>query len=176
MKPQKYMFISDVHGNIEMMQKCLEIFEKEKADMLILLGDTSGGFYNEDNDYYMAEILNSLGKRVEVIRGNCDTSDFEDELNNDMYDDDILFINGKTISIEHGHRHNMYRLPQNCGDIFLQGHTHVPILIEQGGRILGNPGSVSRPRGTDLKCYIIIDEKSIRLVSLSGEVIKEILW
>ena len=72
------MFISDIHGNTEMLQKCLEIFEKEKADKLIILGDTSGGYYNDDQNYYIAEVLNELGNRVEIIRGNCDSSDFED--------------------------------------------------------------------------------------------------
>ena len=170
----KYMFISDIHGNTEMLQKCLEIFEKEKADKLIILGDTSGGYYNDDQNYYIAEVLNELGNRVEIIRGNCDSSDFEEKIENEIFDDDILFIKDKMITFTHGHRYNTSYLPPNCGDIFIQGHTHVPMLLESGGRILANPGSVGRPRGSDFRGYIIIDEESIRLKSISGETVKEI--
>ncbi len=170
----KYMFISDIHGNVEMLSKCTSIFEKEKMDKLIILGDTSAGYYDEEKNWLLAEIINSLGDKVEVIRGNCDSSDFEEKLDQEMFDDDILYINNVFISIEHGHRHNMYNLPQNCGDIFIQGHTHIPVLIKQGGRILANPGSVSRPRGTDLRCYILVDEEKIALYTLDGEFINEI--
>lgn len=115
-----------------------------------------------------------MKKKVEVIRGNCDTGDFEDLLEFEMFDDDTLYINEKFISIAHGHRYNSYNLPPNCGDIFIQGHTHIPILIKSQGIIIANPGSPSRPRGSDLKCYILIDEKSIYLKSLDGVIINEI--
>ncbi len=172
----KYMFISDIHGSLEMLEKCIEIFENEKADKLVILGDTSGGYYNDDNNYYMAEILNNMQSKVEIIRGNCDSDDFERQLDFEVFDDDTLYINGKFVSITHGHRYNMAHLPPNCGDIFIQGHTHIPVLIEQGGRILANPGSVSRPRGTDLRCYLIIEDNSIALKTLSGELIKKLCF
>ena len=133
------------------------------------------GYYNEDNNQIIADTLNSMKNKVEVIRGNCDSEDFEDLLEFEVFDDDILYINSKFVSIAHGHIYNTYRLPPNCGDIFIQGHTHVPMLVESGGRILANPGSPTRPRGTDLKCYIIIDEDSIKLKNFDGEVLKEIL-
>ena len=173
-KPQKYMFISDIHGNIDIFNEIMEIFKKEEADKIIILGDTSAGYYDEENNQKIADVINSMGKRVEVLRGNCDSSDFENLLKEEMYDDDILYINDKFISIAHGHRYNSFRLPPNCGDIFIQGHTHIPMLIESEGRILANPGSPSRPRGMSIKCYIIVDEKSIKLKSFSGEILKEI--
>ena len=172
----KYMFVSDIHGNVEMLEKCVEVFEKNNFDKLIILGDTSAGYYDEDKNYILAEIINGLGNKVEVLRGNCDSSDFEDKLDLEVFENDILYINNKFVSIEHGHRYNMYNLPPNCGDIFIQGHTHIPVLIKQGGRILGNPGSVSRPRGTDLRCYILVDEEKISLCSLDGASINEILF
>ena len=51
-----------------------------------------------------------MKKSVEVIRGNCDTSDFEDLLEFEMYDDDTLYINVKFVSITHGHIYNSYHL------------------------------------------------------------------
>ena len=112
--------------------------------------------------------------KVEIIRGNCDTEEFEDLIESEIFDDDTLYINGKFVSVAHGHRFNMYNLPPNCGDIFIQGHTHVPILVEQGGRILANPGSPTRPKGANLKCYILIDDNKIMLKEFSGEILEEI--
>lgn len=170
----KYMFISDIHGNVEAFQKCLEIFEHEKIDKLVILGDTSGGYYNDDQNYYIAQIINELNNKVEVIRGNCDSSDFENSLENEIFDDDTLYINGKFVTVTHGHRYNASYLPPNCGEIFIQGHTHIPMLIESGGRILANPGSLGRPRGSSFRGFILIDEESIKLQSITGEVVKEI--
>ena len=45
MKSNKYMFVSDLHGNIENFEKCIEIFEKEK----VLLKDFSGEVLKEIN-------------------------------------------------------------------------------------------------------------------------------
>ena len=192
----KYMFVSDIHGNLENLEKIIEIFEKEEADKLIILGDTSGGYY-DDTNYQIATILNDMKKKVEVIRGNCDSAEFEDMLEFEMYDDDILYIKKSaasnmlsdeksfldeneakeeyiTISISHGHIYNYLHLPPNCGDIFIQGHTHVPQLFKSGGRILANPGSPTRLRATDLKCYITVDEKEVLLKSFTGEIINKI--
>ncbi len=174
----KYMFISDIHGNLENLEKYIEIFEKEGVDRLILLGDTSGGYY-DDKDYYIAEILNNMKNKVEVIRGNCDTQDFEEMLDFEMFDDDTLpFYTAKGeyifLTVTHGHIYNYNRLPPNCGKVFIQGHTHVPMLLESGGRILANPGSPTRPRGSNQKCYIMLDEEEISLVSVDGEVLNRI--
>jgi len=169
----KYMFISDIHGNVDRFNEALEILKNEKADKLVILGDTSAPMSKSDNEQ-ISEKLNSMKTKVEVIRGNCDTRDFEEMLEFEIFDMDNLYVNGKVVSITHGHYYNCYNLPYNCGDIFIQGHTHVPMLLKSNEKILANPGSVSRPRGTDLKCYIIIDNEKICLKTLEGNLVKEI--
>ena len=169
----KYIFVSDIHGNIDKLEECIALLEKENADKLVILGDTASSYYEGDN-VLLAEALNNIKNKVEVIRGNCDTSDFEEYLKFEIFDDDILYINGKFVTITHGHRYNYYHLPPNCGEIFIQGHTHVPLLMKQEGRIFANPGSVTRPRGSDLRCYILMDEEAIYLKTLEGSIIKMI--
>lgn len=173
-KTQKYMFVADIHGNIDVFNEIIEIFNKEEADKLVFLGDTGASYYDEENNRAIADILNEMGNKVELIRGNCDRSNFEDLLEFVLYDDDTLYINGKFVTITHGHLNGNYYLPEYCGEIYIQGHTHVPVLEKQGSYILANPGSPSRPRGMNIKCYIIIDEKSISLKSFSGETLKNI--
>ncbi|MBQ9314111.1 MAG: YfcE family phosphodiesterase [Clostridia bacterium] len=170
----KYMFVSDIHGNTAKMEEIIEIFKKENIDKLVILGDTASS-YDEFDTQYIVDILNHMSNKVEVIRGNCDTYDFEKCLDFAIYDLDNLYINGRVVTITHGHHYNSLDLPPNCGEIFIQGHTHVPILKKEKGRIFANPGSISRPRGVDLKCYIIIDEKQILLKTLEGIVINTIV-
>lgn len=171
----KYVFVSDIHGSIEGLRKVIDIYKKENADKLVLLGDTASGMNTEDNRE-LAQMLNDMKNSAEVIRGNCDTISFEDMLDFEMYDMDILYINGKFVTITHGHYYNTYNLPENHGEIFIQGHTHIPMLQKQNGLILANPGSIARPRGTDLRCYIIINESEICLKTLDGKTIKELTF
>jgi len=171
----KYMFVSDVHGNVDRFNEVLEIFNEEKADKLVLLGDTSASMSRNDNEIII-EKINNMKNMLEVIRGNCDSRDFEEMLEFEIFDMDNLYINGKVVSITHGHYYNYYNLPYNCGEIFIQGHTHVPMLQKVKDKILANPGSVSRPRGTDLRCYIVLDDKKIALKTLTKELVKEIIF
>ena len=173
-KALKYMFVADIHGNIENFKRVIELFNEEKADKLIFLGDTGAGFYDEENNKEIADTLNEMGKKVELIRGNCDRGNFEELLEFNMYDDDTLYVNRKFVTITHGHLNGNYYLPEYCGEIYIQGHTHVPLLEKRGNYILANPGSPSRPRGINMKCYIIIDENKIQLKSFNGDVLKEI--
>ena len=169
----KYIFVSDVHGNIEYLEKIMQILKNEEAEKLIILGDTASSVDNITNKE-MAKILNDNKQYIEVIRGNCDTIDFEEMLDFEIFDIDNLYINKKVVTITHGHYYNCYELPSNCGEIFIQGHTHIPMLIKQNDKILANPGSVSRPKGADLRCYILIDEEKIYLKTLEGKIVKSI--
>ncbi len=167
------MFVSDIHGNVEVLKKVVELYEMEEADKLVILGDTAASSNREDN-VELAKILNSMKEKVEVLRGNCDTMEFENLLDFEMFDDDILYVNGKFISISHGHYYNDTNLPPNCGEIFIQGHTHIPMLIKEKAKILANPGSMTRPRGVDLRCYLFMDEEKIALKTWNKVIVKEI--
>lgn len=166
----KYMFISDVHGNVDNLNKAFEAFQREGAEKLILLGDTSS--IDRGVNQEISTILNQEKDWIEIIRGNCDTFAFEEMLDMQMLDMDTLYINKKFVTITHGHYYNDRELPPNCGEIFIQGHTHIPKLQKESNRILANPGSITRPRGCDLRCYILIDESSISLKTLEGVMVK----
>ena len=55
----KIMCISDIHGNIECLNKAIEKFREENADKLIILGDFSS-YYFSSSDFEVAEILNNM--------------------------------------------------------------------------------------------------------------------
>jgi len=169
------MFASDIHGNISRFDEMMEIFYHEKCNKLVILGDTSS-YSDELDNIYIAKTLNDMANKVEVIRGNCDTFSFEENLKIPMFDCDNIFINGRIVTVTHGHYYHSSNLPENCGEIFIQGHTHIPLLQKINGRIFGNPGSVTRPRGSDLRCYIIMDNDKMVLKTLGGKIVKEIIF
>lgn len=170
----KYIFVSDIHGKVSALEECIRVFEKEEADRLVILGDTAST--SDSDNEIIAKILNSMKSKIRVIRGNCDTQKFEEKLEFEIFDIDDLYVNGKFVTITHGNYHNAYDLPNTCGEIFIQGHTHVPMLEKLGDKIVGNPGSVSRPKGVDLKCYILMEESGISLKTLDGKLVKGILF
>ncbi len=50
-------------------------------------------------------------------------------------------------------------------------------MVEKiGDRIIANPGSISKPRNGSKKSYILIDEESIILKTLEGEILKQIKY
>ena len=74
----KYVIASDLHGSVVYTKKLAEAFEREKGDLLILLGDIYyHGPRNPLPEGYdpkgVAEILNAMTDRLVVLKGNCDS-------------------------------------------------------------------------------------------------------
>ena len=66
----KIMCISDVHGNIECLNRAVERFRQENADKLIILGDFSSYFFSS-SDFEVADILNNMAGVIIAVKGNC---------------------------------------------------------------------------------------------------------
>lgn len=169
----KVMCISDIHGNIECLNKAIEKYREENAEKLIILGDFSS-YYFSSSDFEVAEILNNMAGSITAVKGNCDSSQADELFNFGLGYLKTIDVNGIKVTLTHGHIYNRNSLPENCGKIFLSGHTHVGMIEQIGERIIANPGSISKPRGGTKKSYIIIDEEKIELKSLEGELIKSI--
>lgn len=168
----KVMIISDIHGGIKYLEQALEQYKEEQAERLIILGDFSG-YFNSSSDYEVAELLNELIGEITAVRGNCDNEDFEEMINFGLMDLRHININGKIVTITHGHLYDKYNLPEYCGDIFISGHTHYGLIDKTDERIFANPGSISRPRNGSEHSYLIIDENKITLKNLEGKILVE---
>ncbi len=174
----KFMVASDIHGSFTGVGTLLERFSDEKADRLILLGDL---YYHgprnplpaEYDAQKTADLLNSVKENLIVVRGNCDAdvdlciSDFT------FSDHYIIPAFGKNLFFTHGHIYSPYRLPPllKKGDIFFSGHTHIPMLRNEDGIFLVNPGSIGLPKGGSQKSYISVCDDGITLKALSGDTI-----
>lgn len=96
----KVLVVSDIHGSSYYASKIPEIFEKEKADKIILLGDLyyhgpRNPLTKEYNPMKVAETLNSLKQYIEAVKGNCDAEVDEMISEFKLNDNLLLDINGK---------------------------------------------------------------------------------
>lgn len=172
---EKLMCISDIHGNIECLKQIISKFQEENADKLLILGDFSGYHFFSSSDFEVAEILNNMAGSIVAVKGNCDSSRADELFSFALPYTRNFNFNDITVTLTHGHIYNRNNLPENCGEIFLSGHTHVGLIEKIGDRIIANPGSISKPRGGSKKSYLIMDTNTITLKTIQGEVIKTLL-
>ena len=175
----KIMIASDIHGSAYYCRKMLEVFEREHADRLLLLGDIL--YHGPRNDlpreYAPKEVIAMLNPRREnilCVRGNCDTEVDQMVLEFPILAEYCLLeLDGQTVFATHGHVWNPKNPPMlKNGDILLNGHTHIPACgrfekpgtdhtnaaaCAEGRYIYMNPGSVSIPKDNSVHSYMIYE-------------------
>ena len=171
----KLMIASDLHGSAYYTRKLLDSYEKEQPDKLILLGDIlyHGPRNDLPRDYAPKEViamLNPLAHKILCVRGNCEAE--VDQMVLDfpvLADYAVLFEQGKTIYVTHGHLFSEDKPPKlSAGDVLLCGHTHVPKCAEHDGWWYLNPGSVSIPKNDSWHGYMTLEEGSFLWKDLDG--------
>lgn len=167
----KILIISDIHGDYKSLNK---VVESNKFDKLFILGDVLQGPNTED--YNREEVIKTLKKykeKISIVKGNCDSEeDFQDlgftpEKFVEEEIDNMKFV------LTHGHLFNYYNLPNVDFDVYIQGHTHIPVLVEMDGKYYVNPGSLSLPKGLYDKSYAIYENNKITIHELNGPKIME---
>ena len=132
----KILVVSDTHGYNDTMY---EVIDKESPfDMLIHCGDIDGEHIR------LREKLNCT---LHVVAGNNDYDPLMDRVKV------IEFGNYRAV-LTHGHRYHLYSgydplfylAAENHADYVFFGHTHVPVIHEEGPVTLINPGSLTYPR------------------------------
>lgn len=175
----KLMFASDIHGSEFFCKKMIEVYEKEKAEKLILLGDLlyHGPRNDLPKDYNpksVIALLNSMKEELLCVRGNCDADVDQMVLEFPILADYmILYLDGRMVFATHGHNHNEFNLPMlKKGDILLHGHTHVQAMEDRGEYIYINPGSTSIPKEGNQNSYMIYENGTFTIKNFSMEPIR----
>lgn len=175
MRKLKLMIASDIHGALGPCEKLKELYESEKADRLILLGDLL--YHGPRNDLpvdyapkSVIKILNEMKNEILCVRGNCEAEVDQMVLEFPVLSDSLLlWLDGHMVFATHGHIYNESHLPLlKKGDILLHGHTHIPVLEKRENYILLNPGSVSLPKENNPQTYMIYEQNSFILKDLQG--------
>lgn len=126
------LVLSDSHGNIRNMQAAVE---QVNPDLVFHLGDCCRDAAR------LREQLPALP--MEQVRGNCDYHAKEPI-------EQLLTIEGKRILLCHGHSYGVkgslhqaeVMAKDKALDLFLFGHTHVPLCDYHGTTLFLNPGSI----------------------------------
>lgn len=176
----KCMIVSDIHGSYEDLKKVIHIFEEEKMDKLILLGDLLyHGPRNPLPEGYnpkeVAILLNQYKDKIIAVRGNCDAEVDQMVLEFPMRADyHELYIDDCHFFVTHGHLYNEDQLPLiQKGDILMYGHFHKPIAKKKDGIYIFNPSSISLPK-EGVKSFGIYENHELKIVSLEKELIYQL--
>ena len=157
--------ISDLHGSFDDVKNALDRLKNENVDIVICAGDLLyNGPRNPIPQSYnpggVADLLNNFGKRMIIVRGNCDAEVDQLAIKYPILGDTAYFYaDGIFIVITHGHRVESFEKfgKENGADIVISGHTHIPVMENFDWGVHLNPGSVTFPKGGSKKSYAIID-------------------
>lgn len=173
--------ISDIHGSYHYLQKALEVFHREKADLILILGDElyhgpRNPLPQDYNPKLVAETLNKYKENIIAVRGNCDSEVDQMVLDYPITADlSTILWNNRRIVATHGHIYNEEKLPPlSSGDILIYGHTHLPVAKRDDDIFILNPGSISLPKGGNPNSYGIFKDDSFKVISFEEKVLKEI--
>lgn len=173
----KYLIVSDIHGCAPQLEKVIEFFNREKVDMLLILGDIlnygpRNGVPEGLNAPKIAEMLNGMSDRIVAIRGNCDSEVDQMLLQFPMMADYAMVVdNGKRMFLTHGHNINEENIPA-C-DIFFYGHTHRQKIEKREGITICNTGSITFPKDGNPPTFATYEDGLLRMHLLDGSVIAE---
>ena len=178
----KLLIASDIHGDAECCRALLDAFKREEADKILILGDIL--YHGPRNDLpqgyapkAVIEMLNNISDKLLCVRGNCDTEVDQMVLSFPVLSDTAFVYDSDadlTLFMSHGHKYSPDNMPPISGRVvFLYGHTHLLGKTEAQGISCVNPGSVSLPKGGNLKSYATYQNGVIEIKDLSGNQIEK---
>lgn len=144
----KILIVSDTHRRNDNFLKVAE--KTGPLDMVIHCGDVEGSEYI---------ISKAAGCPVEMVQGN---NDFFSNLPKEKE----FMVGQYKVWLTHGHNYfvsmNYETIKREARlrevDIVMCGHTHKPVLKEESGLTLLNPGSISYPRQENRRpSYILME-------------------
>lgn len=173
----KILIASDLHGSAKYCRQLLEAFKSENADKMLLLGDVLyHGPRNDLPEEYspksVLEQLETVKDKIICVQGNCDAEIDTCLLPFPVVSPlGVIFTDGLEIYFAHGHRDVP---PLKKGDIYLSGHTHVPVNEVVDGYYHLNPGSVALPKEDTRHGYIIYEDKKFVFKDFDGATYDEL--
>lgn len=170
----KYLIVSDIHGSLPAVEQILSFYEKEKCDLLIILGDIlnygpRNGLPEGLDPIAISKRLNNYSSHIIAVRGNCDSE--VDQMLLDfpiMSDYTFLVDNGIRIFLTHGHIYNEEKLPKLKADLLIYGHTHLWKIEEKEEITICNTGSVTFPKNGNEPTFAICENGSISIYRTDG--------
>lgn len=156
----RFVVLSDTHGDLSKMFGAVEYIQALKPDALIHLGD-----YVSDAQLMQQQLRIPLYS----VAGNCDvgrtTRPAADVI--DAQGARILICHGHNLGVKDGLDRLCYAAQERECAAALFGHTHCQYMERSDGLLLMNPGSLTRPRGSQAGLGLItVQEGNIKGIVL----------
>ena len=88
-----------------------------------------------------------------------------------------IFLGGRRITATHGHLFPLNPPPHSFpGDIYLYGHIHIPVIRQENGITLLNPGSITLPKQNSPHTYGLLDENGFTIMTENHEVYQSLAF
>ena len=177
----RLMILSDIHGCPKPLETFFQRAEAFSPEAILLLGDAlyhgpRNGVPKDYDTSRTVELLNAHADKIIAVRGNCDSEVDQMLLHFPLMADYAqVFADGTRLFLTHGHHYCVDFLPPlPAGSVFLQGHTHIPMMRRFQGDITGfNPGSIALPKQGNPPTYGVWDDGKLSLRLLeTGEIFK----
>lgn len=172
----KYLIISDIHGSYYYLNKVLKIFNEEKCDKIIILGDIlyhgpRNDLPKEYNPKKVISALNELSDKIIAIKGNCDAE--VDEMVLSFKLNQNYFLNDSLrLYLTHGHHLNFNNKDNILDvDVILYGHSHIHKIEKINNIFYINPGSISLAKDDLINSFAIMDDNIINIYDLNKNVL-----
>lgn len=174
----KILIFSDIHGIKNNLDYLKEVYEKEKCDRVIVLGDLYYiGPRNTMIPGYdiqaVKNFLESFGEKLISLRGNCDSQvDLDVSSFVIVPELEYLSLDGLDLYFTHGdlyNRRNHEKIPS--GSVLIYGHEHMPYMVNEDNRWFINPGSISLPKGDTYPSYLIYENRTFTIYDVKGQVL-----
>lgn len=162
--------ISDTHDNLQTIKTALQYFRDQQVDLVVHCGD----WKKIETMHYFAELAATLHLKTYAVLGNRDEdvdtflayashAPGEFELHESTFE--ICADSTKVVAV-HGHHKPTFKkvLEDSEVKIILRGHSHKPLIENQTGKLIVNPGSTafSIPRSKTWRPSVgIVDTKKM---------------
>lgn len=151
MSLKRYLVCADSHGHADTLSALLPLLDQ--VDGLWHLGD-----HADDLELLKAHRPDLPKDFFVAVRGNCDEP-ATGPLEHVIECGDFRFL------LVHGHRYevkiDLLRLYHRGLELEVNGcffgHTHQPLLLQEGGIWLHNPGSLALPKGGSKRSYSVLE-------------------
>lgn len=165
----KILVCSDIHGSRRAGEYIVNLDKENNFEKIIVLGDFlyNGPRNKVPVDYdpnSLISIYNSMKEKIVAVRGNCDADVDLMVLDFNIPKLRILKLDQYNLFLTHGDDTSIFGESPKDKEVYLKGHTHLPLMYknEDGGIVL-NPGSMTFPKGSLKKSFIIMDDEDIKL-------------
>ncbi|ASS74897.1 hypothetical protein CIG75_07815 [Tumebacillus algifaecis] len=143
----RVLIISDSHGRTDRIGQVIQRVQEQVGgyDLLLHAGD------------HAEDVLNGDFDRAVAVSGNCDPAGCEaEEKKLDLLGVPTLLLHGHTVHVKTSPLQLGYKAAEHGVQLAVFGHTHTPVLFQEGGCVFLNPGSLSYPRGYTECTYALL--------------------